>query len=232
MELILPCSARWITGRKEGSRVLIDPYSTRLAYKNSKGNKKFYTCIHTKDLDCPVRVTLNSDTDEIIRLSGEHNHDSDLMKEAVHQKYTDAVQNAIDNPTLPNRTSFMDFAANILHDPLTAGAGLPFMPNMRSMARLIQKKRQSVLHMPEVPTKWEDLEMPAEFTTTIDGENFVIIDETVPGTTKKVWGWASNTGISLMQSALEIYGTFEICKSTIFMDLNKNKKTSILVYNM
>ena len=61
---------------------------------------KFFWCSRTKDLGCPVRVTLDRATDCITRISGEHNHDCNLMKEAVKEMYLETVKNAVENPTI------------------------------------------------------------------------------------------------------------------------------------
>ena len=112
----------------------------------------------------------------------------------------------------------MDLTRAVMGDPSTSGAGVSELPNQRSMARLIQKKRKSVLDMPSLPISWEEMTVPEEYTITQDGEDFLVLDEVVPGTTKKVWGWASANGVSVLKASTDIYGdgTFEVCKSTLF----------------
>ena len=78
MEVNLPSPACWIAGRKAGSQVLLDPYNVCLKLKVTDTKNKFFWCSRTKDLGCPVRVTLDRVTDCITRISGEHNHDSNL----------------------------------------------------------------------------------------------------------------------------------------------------------
>ena len=133
-------------------------------------------------------MTLDRATDCITRISGEHNHDINLMKEAVKEMYLKNVQNAVENPTIAPRTAFMDLTRSVMRDPSTSRAGMSELPNMRSMARLIQKKRKSSLNMPALPVSWEEMVVPDEYTITTDGEDFLVLDEVVPGTNKKVWG--------------------------------------------
>ena len=102
--------------------------------------------------------------------------------------YLGQVQNAVDNPTIAPRTAFLDLTNNVMGNPSTSGAGMAELPNMRSMARLIQKKRKSSLNMPALPVSWEEMEVPDEYKFTQDGEDFLVLDEVVPGTLKKVWG--------------------------------------------
>ena len=162
MEVNLPSPARWIAGRKAGSQVLLDPYNVRLKLKVTDTKNKFFWCSRTKDLNCPVTVTLDKATNCITRISGEHNHDSNLMKEAVKEMYMETVKNTVENPTIAPRTAFMDLTNSVMSDPSTSGAGLSELPNMRSMARLIQKKRKSMLNMPALPVSWDEMTVPEE----------------------------------------------------------------------
>ena len=66
------------------SRLLLDPYGIGMFLKEKKGTKAFYRCSSKKTKSCMVRVTLNLETDEIVRLDGLHNHDSDLVTETVN----------------------------------------------------------------------------------------------------------------------------------------------------
>ena len=175
MEVNLPSPARWIAGRKAGSQVLLDPYNVRLKLKVTDTKNKFFWCSRTKDLGCPVRVTLDRATDCITRISGEHNHDSNLMKEAVKEMYLETVKNAVENPTIAPQTAFMDLTNSVMSDRSNSGAGMSELPNMRSMARLIQKKRKSVLDMPALPVSWEEMTVPEEYTITLDGEDFLVL---------------------------------------------------------
>ena len=45
-------------------------------------------------------------------------------------------------------------------------------------------------------------------------KEFLILDECLPGKEMKVWGWCSETGLSVLKGAGDIYGdeTFEVVK--------------------
>ena len=104
------------------------------------------------------------------------------------EKYQEIVQNAVSNPTIAPRMAYMDLTRAVMGEPSTSGVGVPELPNQRSMARLIQKKRKAELGMPSLPSSWEEMTVPDEYNTTQDGGDFLILDEYVPGTLKKVWG--------------------------------------------
>ena len=40
--------------------------------------------------------------------------------------------------------------------------------------------------MPDLPKNWEDMIVPEQFKATFDGELFLILEELIPGTFKKV----------------------------------------------
>ena len=42
--LKFPLDARWVPGKKEGSKVLVDPYGNRLIKKSEYGENSFYWC--------------------------------------------------------------------------------------------------------------------------------------------------------------------------------------------
>ena len=90
------------------------------------------------------------------------------------------------------------------------------------MARSIQLKRKLEFGAPgKLPTTWEDYKVLENYVKTADGEPFLIMDEELEGSVGKVWGWCSNTGLSVLGFSKHLYGygTFEICKYTLFHQL-------------
>ena len=83
--LTLPVRARWVDGKIKGGRILLDPSSFPLRFKKEEGHRGFYVCQRTSDLKCPVRVSLHVEEDMIVRVEGDHNHDSDLVKQQVEK---------------------------------------------------------------------------------------------------------------------------------------------------
>ena len=186
MEVALPVAARWVSGRQKDSKILVDPFNVKLRKKGDDASNIYFWCSRKKDLDCKVRVTLQKTTDEIIKIVGDHNHESDLMKTLVLEKTQHTINNAIHNVTVAPRTAFMDLTNNVLGDSSTTSAGLSHLPNPRSMARTIQRKRKSEQDMPDLPRKWEEMIVPDQFKETSDGQLFLILEAEVPGCSKKV----------------------------------------------
>ena len=93
---------------------------------------------------------------------------------------------------------------------------------MRTLARTLQRKRKVELGVTgNLSESWEEMLVPEVFTKTVDGEEFIILDEPLEGKVGKVWGFCSPTGLAILKGAKDVYGdgTFEIVKSTLFYQL-------------
>ena len=84
-----PIEATWVPSKNSRSNkpVLVDPYGNRLIKKSEYGSKVFYWC-GRKDLNCPVRVTLDKETNQIASIRHEHNHDSAKLQQFIKEKTT------------------------------------------------------------------------------------------------------------------------------------------------
>ena len=197
----VPTKAVWVDGKKGKGKVLIDMAGFRLRYKKKDGGKKYFICPRKEDTQCMVSVTLDIESDMIVRAVHEHNHDNDIVKESVEKIVEDKIASAIENQTSP-RSAFMDISNKILSDPGTS-SGLPYLPKMKTVARRMARLREDDLDAPPIPKTWEQMIMPDNFKTTTDGLDFVIMDTTIPGTGHKIWGFASPAGLDVMSRATD-----------------------------
>ena len=115
----------------------------------------------------------------IVRVSNEHNHDNDLVEEAVRNIVEEKVAAAAENPTFSPRSAFMDITKNVLNAPRTS-SGIPYLPKMKSVARRIARMKKDNLDAPPIPKKWDDMVLPDSFKTTNDNLEFCIMDHTMP----------------------------------------------------
>ena len=217
--LKFPIKATWVPGKRAGSMVLEDPYGNRLIKKTEHGSKAFYWCCR-KDLKCPVRVTLNKDTDELVSARNEHNHDSDKLVQFIKVKTAEMIENAVRNPTIAPRTVFKDLSNTLLSSPSTA-VGLGSLPKQSSLARTIQRKRKSNLGIVgNLPDDWEEYFIPEIFKVTSDNQPFVILDVDTADE-KKIWGFMSPTSLNIAKNFTHLWvdGTFEIVDKTKFEQL-------------
>ena len=172
-KLKLPVKASWMEGKK--SRLLLDPYGVKMFLKEKKGTKAFYRCSSNKTKSCMVRLTLNLETDEIERLDGIHNHDSDLVAETVKKIINDKMDSVADNPTVSPRSVMADITKRVLNDPVAA-TGLPSIPKYNAISKMVQRKRKIELDCPSLPKEWDEMIIPENMRTTHDNLPFVIMD--------------------------------------------------------
>ena len=97
-----------------------------------------------------VRATLNLETDEIERLDGLHNHDSDLVAETVKKNIDEKMATVADNPTVSPRSVMADITKRVLNDPVAA-TGLPSIPKYNAISKMVQRKRKIELDCPSLP---------------------------------------------------------------------------------
>ena len=208
--------ARWMDGQRGKGKVLVDPEGHKLRFKKTELGKKYYVCSRRADLKCPVAVTLKVETDMIVRVSNEHNHDNDILKETVRTVVNEKIESAVSNRAHP-RAAFMNITNKLLSVASTS-AGLPYLPKMTSVARKMNREKEKSLDAPPIPHEWSDMELPEIFKTTTDNGSFNIMDYTIPGTDKKIWGFSSDSGLEVMKTASDLYadGTFEFVDQTLF----------------
>ena len=101
----LPVPAVFIDG-KGGAKVLLDPQGFKLAYKKTDCSRRFYYCAERKKTGCPVAVSLHTESQMIVCVAGEHNHDNSLLESAVKKIVKDKTEEAANNKNISPRTLF------------------------------------------------------------------------------------------------------------------------------
>jgi hypothetical protein len=101
----LPLPAVYVDG-KGGTKVLLDPQGFRLAFKKTDCARKFYYCTEKKRTGCPVAVSLHTESQMIVRVKNEHNHDNSLLESAVKKIVRDKTEDAAKNKNISPRTLF------------------------------------------------------------------------------------------------------------------------------
>ena len=146
-----PVDATWVPGKHVGSQVLEDPYGNRLIKKSEYGSRAFYWC-GRKDLNCPVRVTLNKDTNQLLGARNKHNHDSAKLIQFIKGRKDEIIENAV----VRNPTAFKDLANSLLSSP-TKSPGVGCLPKQSTLARTIQRKRKLNLGVAgNLPSDWDE----------------------------------------------------------------------------
>ena len=63
----LPTKAEWAPALKGKGRILIDSDGFRMRFKKSETGKKYFICPRREDLKCPVSITVDEDSEMIVR---------------------------------------------------------------------------------------------------------------------------------------------------------------------
>ena len=116
--LSLPQKAVWVESKKH--RLLQDPYGVKHFLKDRRDKKAYYFCSKKKTHHCMVSVTLNLETDMVERISGTHNHDSDVLADAVKKIVAEKMDAVANNPTISPRPVMSDITAKVLN-PIIPG---------------------------------------------------------------------------------------------------------------
>ena len=77
----------------------------------------------------PVRVSLDAKTDMIVRVTGNHTHDSEVVSNAVKKVVEDNLEAAKANPTISPRSVFPDITAEVLSNSNTAAHLFCILPS-------------------------------------------------------------------------------------------------------
>jgi hypothetical protein len=212
----VPCPAEWLEVRNGKGRVLVDPHGFSYMMK-SKGaeDKLFMMCRETRKQKCTAKCIVKGDV--ILATSGEHNHDTNVLKTRVAKLAKHAIAEAITNPGLPPRAVVASITASIQQAHKSESA-LGYMIKPKSMARALQRGRKEELGCPPIPRTWEDHVVPDVLRSTFSKKLFCVLDDVVSEEGEKVFGFCSPDGLELLSSSDNWYvdGTFSIVKNTMF----------------
>ena len=148
---------------------------------------------------------------------GDHTHDNELIENNVKKIVREKVLNAAKNPSISPRTVMQDITTAVLSsNPFSAC--LPYVPNIKTIAKNIPRSRTKVNRHPAIPHDWEDMELPMEMQETVDKKPFCVMKENLPSSEQLIWGFASESAMQVMKTSRDWYidGTFELVNSTLF----------------
>ena len=92
--------AEYVPARK-GGRHLRDEQGMIYYLSKRRENKSYYFCTEKKNLSCQVTAVVENSTEMIIKISGEHVHDSNILHRKVWHLEEQAIKNAADNHYTP-----------------------------------------------------------------------------------------------------------------------------------
>ena len=157
---------------KQGGHILLYKSFEYTKHK-SDGKRVYYRCRERTKSSCPVSLALDKDNGAVVRTTNEHNHDSQLLEKKVRDAEQEAIKNAASHPTVAPRTVFGLFANKVQQE---VPGGINLTRSSASFKKAVQRERKKVLGAPLNPKTWSDLKVPDDFSKTMDGKNFLILE--------------------------------------------------------
>ena len=94
-KLDLPHPAKLVPAKQNGLKLLTpNNFSYNVSLKDKFRNKIFFQCSEKKTLKCPAVATVCTKTNNIIKTSYLHNHDSNILNSTVIAIEKDAISTA------------------------------------------------------------------------------------------------------------------------------------------
>ena len=104
----------------------------------------------------------------LVRITGEHTHDTDIAVKKVREKENDAIEEAARNPTVSPRSVLANLTANLM---TTSPLSVNHLSNSKSFTKRIQRERNKVLACAKVPKTWGEMKIiPEELQVNAAGE--------------------------------------------------------------
>ena len=143
---------------KQGGKFLV--YQHFEYNKHQKDGKRIhYRCRERAKYQCKATLAVSVDTGTVVRVSGEHNHDSDVLKKYVKNEEKKAIRLAANYPTVAPRTVL----GNLSNKLQTENPGsVRVLSKGPAFKKAVQRERKKVMGFPERPKNWEDVIIPDE----------------------------------------------------------------------
>ena len=204
---------------KNGGKILLTSDGHEFSKNKDDGKKIHYVCRHKIRHGCKVTAAVSKETDQIVRVTGDHTHDTDILNKIAKTMEDDAVKAAATVPTVPPRTVMANLVAHLQEEhPMAVG----YLSKSKTLSRKIQRERNKLTGCGPIPRVWDEMVVPDILRVTASNEEFLIVEnqvaENVPA---KIIGFCSPSARVVLNDSEEWYGdgTFDIAKSTMFVQV-------------
>lgn len=203
---------------KQGGKHIVDAQQMEYRVTRRKEHKTYYQCVMKNKNMCPATAIVSNETDDIVQLSGEHNHDSDLLKRKVRARENDAIKEAATNSSVSPRSVLGNITNEVTTD--FSLKGICAMSKSNAIVQAIKRARYEHNEFPKVPKTWDEMIVPNHLCTTIRGDTFLALEEST-GTDEKILVFCSSEQKTVLHSAAYWIcdGTFEVVSETLFYQL-------------
>ena len=184
------------------------------------GPRIHFICRMKTRYGCKVTAAVTKEDNMLVRITGEHIHDTDIAVKKVREKENDAIEEAARNPTVSPRSVLANLTANLM---TTSPLSVNHLSNSKSFTKRIQRERNKVLACAKVPKTWGEMKIiPEELQLNAAGEQFLICNKQPKANEEKlVQGFCSPTAFETLDASDVWFGdgTFDVAKPTMFTQL-------------
>ena len=107
---------------KNGGKILLTGDGHEFSKNKDDGKKIHYVCRQKNRHGCKVTAAVCKITETVVRINGEHTHDTDILNKMAKHMENEAVKAAATVPTVPPRNVIANLVAQIQEiQPLAVG---------------------------------------------------------------------------------------------------------------
>ena len=136
-----------------------------------------YGCHERRKNSCKVTACVTKEDGMVVRISGEHNHDSNIDMKVTKPIVKTAVMEAAKNLTVAPKTILQ----NVINEVMGAYSndGVNTVLKQNTFNKMIQCERMMGFNFPPPPKTWDDMIVPDILNTTAKNEDFFITEHTL-----------------------------------------------------
>ena len=174
MDEVKNTTVKFISSNKK-SKVLVDANRHEYLKDKTIADKTYWICRKKRQNFCSAKIVTQTERDPaieiIVKVSGEHNHSSELLQKRVIETEKKFVENAAINPSIPCRTVLGEITNKLQNDSVAAGSA---MSNSDSIKQRIYRARKEHLKEMPLPKTVDDLlNIDKKYRTLDSGETFL-----------------------------------------------------------
>ena len=147
---------------KQGGQLLLCPDGYEFNKAKTETSRVHYVCRMKKKYGCKVTAAVTPQDNMLVRMSGVHNHDTDLAAKRVREKENQAIQEAARNPTVSPRSALANLTNELMEESPTS---VNHLSKSKTFTKKIQRARNKMLVCPEITKTWDKMMFPEEQQT-------------------------------------------------------------------
>ena len=127
---------------KQGGKVLLCPEGYEFNKVKEDTGRIHFVCRMKKKYGCKVTAAVTVADNMLVRMTGVHNHDTDLTVKKVQEKEKDAIKEGAKNPTVSPRTVLANLTADIMGCSSTS---INHLSKTKTFVKKLQRERNKLV---------------------------------------------------------------------------------------